>query len=451
MTQYGKTRFVAIAMGLYLDDSSIKTKIAFIGPKDVQAGILREYLSEMVLDCPSLLKKARISAVGEERITKEASKKRMTFTNGSEYRVFSAEGEANRLMGFGMGITDGIGIIVKDEACLIPRSANSKINRMMGNNPEDCILIELYNPWKRDNVAFEHTLDPAFDVIRIGWEQAVEEGRTTKKFIDEQRKELTPLEFTVLYDSLFPTESEDSLYNLDKIEKAENLKFDFETDLKKAELILKSPHKYQEGKVISAKQELRKYFRIISCDPADKGLDESVMYWGTQYENKYSVEGYYNEAKTESMSLVGKIIEKAETFIGRIIPGLIIIDRIDIGAGPISRIKEVLYEKGYKNIRVVGAHFGEGAIKKDHFINKKAENYFRNRDILNEGFISIPKVLKLKQQLVGMSWELTSAAKRKVLDPGEKERGEKAKSPDWVDALVFFTWKDQSALLVGFL
>lgn len=449
MTQYGKTRCIAIAIALLLDNPNLKIKVAFIGPKDIQAGILREYLSELILDCPSLLKKARIAVSGEERITKEASRKRMTFVDGSEYRVFSAEGEANRLMGFGVGITDGIGIIVKDEACLIPRNANNKINRMMGNNPEDCVLIELYNPWDRDNVAFDHTMNPAFDQVRIGWKQAVAEGRTTKKFIDEQRKELTPLEFTVLYDSEFPLESEDSLFNLGKIRKAEETNFDFDKELERIENKLKESHKHKEGEINKAKLELKRFTKIISCDPADKGLDETVIFWGVQKETKFKIIGNYSEPKTESMDLVGRIIDLAINFIGRKVKGIIKIDRIGIGAGPLSRIKELIRQKGYSNITVIGCHFGETAVKKDHYRIKKAENYFRLQAIFNEELISIPKLEKLKKQLIGMKWGLTSSSKREVFDPGVKEKKEK-KSPDWSDALVYFVWKDSSGLIFSF-
>ena len=440
-TQYGKTFCVTIAIALLID--KFKTKVAFIGPKSEQAGILRQYMSELILKDKSLLKKAMLTAEGELRIAKEASRKRMTFTNGSEYRVFSAEGEAERLMGFGVGITDGIGIIVKDESCLIPKIANAKIGRMMGNNPEDCILIELYNPWNRDNAAFEHTLDPEFDVTHIGWKQGVKEGRTTNKFVMERKKEITPLEFTVLYDSLFPEESEDSLLNLARIKEAEERKYNFEEELKEIEHKLSEPHKYTEKEIKEAKTELKKYIRIIACDPADKGLDETVIFWGIEKDNKFQLTGYYSEPKSESMAIVGYIINKVETFIGRKVSGLINLDKIGIGVGAHSRIKEVLQEKRYKNVKVVGCHYGEAAIKKDFYLNKKAENYFRLQALLNEGMLSIPELRKLKTQLIAMKWEYTSSNKKKIVDPDDY-------SPDWADCLVYFVWKDRSTLNFAF-
>lgn len=440
-TQYGKTFCVTIGIAILIDKG--KTKVAFIGPKQEQAGILRQYMSELILKDPSLLKKAMLTAEGDVRISKESSRKRMTFTNGSEYRVFSAEGEANRLMGFGVGITDGVGIIVKDESCLIPAAANAKIGRMMGNNPESCILIELYNPWSRSNAAFEHTLDPGFDHTHIGWEQGVREGRTTKKFVMERKKELTPLEFTVLYDSLFPDESEDSIFNLAKIKASEERSFGFEKELLKIEDKLSNPHKYKEEEIKNAKLELKNYVRVISCDPADKGLDETVVFWGVKKDNKFELEGCYSEPKSESMALVGFIVEKVDSFVKRRVNGLINIDRIGVGVGPFSRLKEVLREKYFKNVKVCGCHYGESAMKKDFYSNKKAENFFRLKSLFDEEMLSIPELRKLKTQLIAMKWELTSSGKKKVVDPKEY-------SPDWSDALVYFVWCDKSSLSFSF-
>ena len=436
-TRYGKTQCVAIAIAIIIL-LGLPLKIAFIGPKDEQAGIIRQYLTELIFHSKTLLNMAELNASGDDRIKKESSRKRMTFSSGAEYRVYSAEGDANRLMGFGADIT------IRDESCLIAATADAKILRMLGDNPEEGMSVELYNPWDRDNSTFKHTLDPKWKKIQIGFEQGIREGRTTAEFIAEQRKELTPLEFTVLWKSEFPDESEDSLFNLKKIEMAENRKFDFLKQMTGYEEIIRKFNKHTEAEVDEAKREIKKYKKIISCDPADKGLDETVMYWGVQYENKYQLVGAYSEPKSEQMKLSGTIVLKAMEFIGRISPGRIFIDRIGIGAGALSRVKEVLSQKGYNNIFVTGAHFGEAAIKKDHFINKKAENYFRLVSLINEGLISLEKFPKLKSQMMLMKWELTSSAKRKIVDPEND-------SPDWCDALVYFVWRDNSALAFGFV
>ena len=425
MTRYGKTQCVAFGMALLID-FGVPARIAFIGPKQEQAGILRQYLADLILADKSLLSKAQIYVTGEERIGKEASRKRMTFNTGAEYRVFSAEGEADRLMGFGADI------VIKDEACLISRTANAKIMRMLGDNPDNGVLIELYNPWNRDNVAFEHTMDPEFDVLQIGWSQAVKEGRTTQKFVNQQKKDLTPLEFTVLYDSQFPDQSEDSLFSLEWINMAEKTRYSFQERLdilvEQIKKLEKSRQSMGESEFVSRRrnlqQKLDSFRKIIACDPAEMGLDETVIVWGIEFENKFEVVGTYFEAKSDPMRVVGKIIDIAETFIEKEVKGTINIDRIGIGSGPLSRLKEVISEKNMKNIHVVGCHFGERAIKKDMFLNKKSENYFRLADIMRENLIDMPENYKIRNQLIAERWERTSANKKKVIDPEEK-------SPDW--------------------
>lgn len=441
MTRYGKTQCVAIGIALLID-FGISAKIAFIGPKQEQAGIIRQYLADLILNDEELLSKAQISVKGSERIGKEASRKRMTFITGAEYRVFSAEGDANRLMGFGADI------VIKDEACLISREANPKITRMMGDNPENAILIELYNPWDKDNIAYEHTLNPEFELIQIGWEQALAEGRTTKQFIEQQRLELTPLEFTVLYESKFPDQSDDSLISFQWIKQAEETHFELEKTYQLQRELLKNidkdKHKMSEGEYAKAtkhiKEELAKYRKIVACDPAEKGLDESVVVWGITYENKYEMIGFYSEPKTDPMKLVGKVISIATDYIEPEVKGKIHIDRIGIGSGPLSRLREVISEKNIKHISVQGCHYGESAMKKDVFINKKAENYFRLAAMFREGLIDIPVHKKLRTQLISEKWERTSSDKKKVVDPEDK-------SPDWGDALVYFIWKDNQELI----
>ena len=439
MTRYGKTRCVSLAVGLMIlmNPEGKSKKISLIGPQTEQAQILRNYMTELIFSSPDLLALAQIDIKGEERMRKEASRKRQTFSNGCEYRVFSAEGDANRLMGFGADV------VIKDEACLISREAHAKIIRMLGDNPDEGILIELYNPWERDNIAFEHSTDPRFKHYNIGWKTAVKEGRTTKQFVDEQRNELTPLEFTVLYESKFPEESEDSIFNLKKINEAKNKDFKFEEELLEIEDILRFPQKHTEPQVKKAKESIKHFKRIISCDPADQGLDYTVIYSGVKKDLKYQQVTSYDEPKSEPMEIVGRIIKTIKENYSKSTDYEIYIDRIGIGAGPLSRLKEIVKENNWKNVIVTGCHFGEKAINEDFYRNKKAENYFRLQALFNEGMIQILNKKEIINQLLQMKWGLTSSGKKKVIDP--------EKSPDFADALVFFVWEDQTKMAFGFL
>ena len=445
MTRYGKTQCVACGIGLLLD-FGVPAKIAFLGPKEEQAGIIRQYLSELIVLDKSLLSKAQLFATGADRLGKEASRKRMTFTTGAEYRVFSGQGDADRLMGFGCDI------LIRDEACLINRAAYTKSSRMLGDHPEEAIEIELYNPWKKNNKAYEHTLNPEWEVIQIGWKQAVREGRTTEKFVMQQKGDLLPLEFTVLYESKFPAQAEDSLFSLDWIHAAENIKFGFHSKQigirEQIKELNEQRHKMGGSRFMSQmnplQAELAKFINIIACDLAEGGKDETVIIWGVEYDNNFEVVGTYSEAKSDPMRVVGRIVDKATSFISGDVKGRVNIDRIGIGSGPLSRLKEVLHtEKGMKNIKVTGCHFGERAMKKDLFHNKKAENYFRLADLLRDQMVDLPVNHKIREQLVAEEKDRTSSNKRIIVDPEDN-------SPDWADALVYFVWKDNSSMQFEF-
>lgn len=440
MTRWGKSFCVSRGVALYLLMNSDK-RIILLAPTIEQSMILRDYMADLVLKCRALKEIAHLEAKGEERLKQQASRSRQTFEGNREYRVFTAHGEAEGLMGHGLG--SGGGILILDEACLIDEEARGKMGRMLGDNPENSMIIELFNPWTRDNKSFGHWTDPEWFTFHVGWKDAIEDGRTTLEFVESQRKELTPLEFTVLYDSEFPEESEDSVFNLSKINIAKKQDFGFDRELKEIEKKMECPHKMREYDYERLKEESKEYKKIISCDPADKGRDHTVIFWGIQKENRFQLIGAYSESKSESMAIVGKIMQIANDFIGTKIKGEIKIDKIGIGVGAFSRLKELIAEKNLKNIKVIGCHFGEKAIKEDNFINKKAENYFRAQALFNEEMIQIPDNKDLTKHLLTIKWELSSSSKKKIVDPNY--------SPDWADALVYFIWKDNKEMAFGFL
>ena len=120
----------------------------------------------------------------------------------------------------------------------------------------------------------------------------------------------------------------------------------------------------------------------------------------------------------------------------------IIVDTIGVGVGVVSRLKEVIRTENLKT-RVIPAHFGEQAIKKDKYLNKKAENYFRLKSLMEDDLIKILDLKKLRRDLSLMKFELSSNGKIKVIDP--------EKSPDYSDALVFFVWKGNKGLSFDFV
>ena len=193
MTRYGKTRCTAIGILLYILLNKDK-RILLLAPRFDQTSILRNYMAEGIMECPLLIDMLDLDyETKAEHLKKEISRKRITFKNGCELIVLSAEGTAERLMGFGADL------LIIDESCLISYEVfRSKISRMLGDSPES-ILIEIGNPWSRDNQFYEHWIDSKFKKIHIGYEIALREGRVSPVFLEEQKQLLTSTEFQVLY------------------------------------------------------------------------------------------------------------------------------------------------------------------------------------------------------------------------------------------------------------
>ncbi len=448
MTRYGKTRCVTLGIALMIDMTK-KTdkfipKVAFIGPHQEQAGILREYMTEYIFDDPSLLKKAMLSSKGEQRIIREASRKKMTFNTGPEYRVFSAEGKADRIMGFGANV------IVPDEACLINRTAYIKIMRMLGDAPKESMLIELYNPWDIDNKAYDHSIDDKFVRIHIDYKQAIKEGRTDQDHIDEMADECggyDSLEFTVLYKSQFPEMSEDALFNATWIRKAQDIKFTLWDEVKKLREEIKEADVISPSLAVKLREKLKEYKIIVACDPADKGKDKTVIYWIVQHGNLYQKLGCYWEAKSDNMDIASKMYE----IHNKIGATHWHVDGHGLGIGVLSRLQQIKRDLDVKVYIKSCLHGGKVTGKDSRkYKNQKAVNHFRLRRILQEGRFDLSEPTENKKflsQAMKMKWERNASELILIIDPGDKEVDKtKKESPDFVHALEYAIWQDKGEI-----
>jgi len=414
MTRYGKTWCVAIAMGLCILFGT-NQKIYFVSPTNEQSLILRDYLAELIRICPKLLEITHLTRPADEKLTTQTSRAHQTFSNGCSYRVFTAHDDAATLMGHGLG-NDG-GKLIIDEACQIKNKAYAKIIRMLGDNPEKTMLIELYNPWDKDTMAYHNSKDPKFRRIHIDWKVALEEGRTNQEHIDEMRSKMTSLEFTVLYDSNFPGQAKDALFNMDNVD---TCIIDKDTDH------FDSP------------------WLVISCDVADKGLDRTVVMIGKQHKNNknYIVDDIFWEDKSENVNIAGginKLILDKTPLFEKI---SVYIDVIGLGVGVVSMVKEFVRER-HLGVNVIGCHYGEKSKDPERFSNKKAEKYFKLSKLFDDGQIRIPDNKDLYRELNAMTWKLNSSSKITIIDPD--------KSPDFADSLCYFCWGEDEYSGGGYL
>ena len=384
-TRYGKTRCVAFGVCLYIMSQENK-KIAIIAPQKDQTEILRNYIAECIIACPKLNAITELAMTRDvQSLRREASKTRQTFSNGCEYRVFTAYGEAKGLMGFGADL------IVKDEAALIGNDANIKITRMLGDDPENSIMVELSNPWDPTTLACEHFRNPSWKSIHIGWQQGVKEGRTTNKFIEEMREELRhdPIAFTVLYESNYPEESEDALFKYMWIRRA------------------------IENKMMLTGAEV-----VYGLDVAEMGRDITVLTKVLTQNGLYIVDNPQVIPKGDTENTADEVAQRINR------SDSIKVDAVGVGKG----VYDKLVKRSYNVKEIKG---GRTPTENEHaFQNQNAQFYWKLRVIFEEGRIVLPNHPQLILELLSLKFERTTGQKIKIIKP-------KDKSPDYADSLMY--------------
>jgi len=380
-TRHGKTLSTAIGIMLYIFINPGR-KIRWIAPLASQSAICRNYFAELAIKSPMFLDLMDINVDSkEDRLKKEVSKTRMTFKNGCELMFLSAEGDANRLLGWG-----GDKIII-DESCLIDYEIyRAKISRMLGDSP-DSELVELGNPWNKYNQFWEHWNDPGFTHIHISYKTGLKENRISTEFVEEQRKLLTPLEFKILYEAEFPDEATDALFSQKAIEYAT------------------TKGKLKEGKI------------YIGIDVARFGADLTVATVIKLKDNEISVEAIHSWGKADLMATADRISNLSD----ELSPELILVDDTGLGGGCTDRLNQLGYS-------VYPINFGEKSPHK-RYANMKTEIFMNLSVILTEKRISIPNHKELKNQMLKMRYEISSGAKISIVDNQDK-------SPDYADSLA---------------
>jgi hypothetical protein len=161
----------------------------------------------------------------------------------------------------------------------------------------------------------------------------------------------------------------------------------------------------------------------LGCDIARFGDDESVIYRnrGGQIRLEESW------GKTDTMRSTGKIAVRVRQY------GIqAIVDVVGIGAGVFDRLRE-------QNLPATPFGGGERAFRKDRFINRRAEQYWTFRELMEADLIDLdPEDDKLLSQLQTVKYYIDSSG-RIGLESKEDMKKRGFPSPDRADAAVMST------------
>jgi hypothetical protein len=398
MTRYGKTWSLALALGLRFIFDASDLLVPVVAAKLGQAKKMRRYFADIVNTCPLLAANLLMSPSGVERLKKEVSKKRLTFRDGKELVVHTAHGKAAAIMG------EGGDIVVIDESALIDTETyQDRVRRMAGDDPENAQIVELSNPWSRQTEFHDSWTSPRYHTVQIGWQQALQEGRTTRDWITEQRERLDPISFQVQYASEFPDDVEDALYKWAWIQHA--------------------VRRTTRDKNLSAATPQ------WGLDVAEGGADLNVLTRATLGPGWTVIHDQWSWSEENTMTTV----RETENHVPREDP--IGVDAIGIGK-PVS---DRLDEKGY-NVQRFKASRSKSV--GDGFQNLKAEAHWHVRDLLEKGattgeaWISLPENSDLLGNLQRARYDVRNGTTRVHYENEDND------SPDYADSLVIAACRD---------
>jgi hypothetical protein len=388
-TQYGKS--TSIALALILRSISKKESWAVIAGKTDKARIIMEKVIQHIFDNEFFVKQLEIDKNEPlERIKRERSKDKITWKGGGEIRIYSAQTKSQKnvndaLTGFGSPN------IVEDESALIPDPFQTMILRMLGGHKDTC-LVKIGNPFYRNHF-YKTSISTKYYQIKIDYRQAMAEGRYTQEFIDEARENMTSQEFRVLYESEFPDEEEidqQGYYRLVSDHQIDNAK-----------------------KVVPHEGEYRLGFDV------GEGGDENV---GVLRSSKYAQIVHFSKISDlmATTRVINDLIDKY-----KIAPHNVFIDATGIGAGVVSRLKEI-------GLGVTGIKWASKP-KKDVYTNLKAENFMSVGEAISAGFSLEPS--DKWSELSIIKWKKDTQDKIKIKTK-EEMRKEAIKSPNVADALA---------------
>lgn len=412
ITQYGKSEVASMA--LLSVASERREKILLIAPSEKQARIIMEKIIDHIFDHPFITGMVDFATTGSlERLKEEKSKNRLTFKNGSEIMLLTADArsltrESRNLMGFGATI------VLVDESSLIPDSMFSKILRMVGG-VRNGKLIQLGNPFESNHFgkAFDNK---RYVSISVNWRIALAEGRVTQEFLNEAREDMTELDWTIFYECKFPEGgAEDALIPRQWIENAVE-QAGCEGDFKQSGLDVA---RFGRDKTMYA---FRKGGVLFPLEATEKMDTMEVTGWTT-------------------VKLVRDKPERHCT------------DVVGLGAGVHDRLEEIQGEgfeddnTDWSDCELIPVNVGESPTdkdSKDKFNNLRAQVWWHLRglfkpDVNGHSEISIPNDPELKKQLEEVRYKYSSERKIKIEAKDEMKK-RLGISPDKADAVALAFW-----------
>lgn len=419
-TRYGKSDTVAMS-AIWRAVHVPGEKVRIIAPTGDLTDIIMGYVRQHIFDSPYLIQQLSVYAEssdyvrkGVRRLKDKLSHSHITFKNGSEIMAFSADiiHQGRRMVG-----TGGTLVIVDECENIPPEIIRTKILRMLGDRPEEGVLILISNPVKRGFMYKQYKMGSKsrYKDFCIDWRQGIREGRTTQDHIDEMREEMTADEFRIWFEAMWAEEDVTAVWSEKCIEDMV-ARYKALTD---TGLLLKM---LEDGTAeILCKR--------LGCDVATRGADKAVLI------SELHLQFYERDGSTTEMFMVDEIREFAKldtvALAGEIKRwdnevdfDLIGIDYTGNGEGVVDILLRDENMRG-KIDGIISAHAATGFSpmgieNKKIFVNRKGQDWRDMRKLADHGKMAIPNHPGLLDDLRGLQWQTREMdGRRRVVDPDD--------------------------------
>lgn len=148
-----------------------------------------------------LYNKIRNLAVASEAINVnivKSTQTEMLFKNGSRIKALPTGVEGKSIRGFTADI-----VIIEEAGIMKDEIINSVITPMLASKKDDGQIIKIGTPLTKNHFYRSCFIDPQYDVIKVNWKDCVEAKQYTLEFVEEQRRNLTDVEFQTEYEAQF--------------------------------------------------------------------------------------------------------------------------------------------------------------------------------------------------------------------------------------------------------
>lgn len=408
-TQYGKSEI--ISMALILRSIMFREPWWIITGQQKKSDIIMQKVITHLFDHEYLISSLVLDqSTPLDRLKKERSKERLVWKDGGEIRAVTADAKNRKRV---VDTLTGLGNenILEDEASLIPDDLQSMIMRMLGGY-EGGYLIKVGNPFINNH--FKRSWNnPNYHKVFIDYHTALAEGRYTLEFIEEMRGEAF---FEVLYECKFPDDTAIDSDGYYRLLTDEELNEAYEPEFKQCR---ENPGKdASEENRKRYEEELEKYGEnLLGIDPSEGGDDNAGV-----VRNKKYAKVVHKSKLSDLMAMANEVVKLIKEY--RVPNYHTFVDRVGVGAGLFSRLKEL--------VKVTGVRWGEKAYK-DTFVNNKAEQFWKLREWIKGGGKVCDKALL--DELRTIKYKEDSNGKVKIKSK-EDMRKEGIPSPNLADALA---------------